>query len=129
MLFGSPVFLFAFLPAVLLLHTALPRSLRNGMLLLASLLFYAWGEPLFVLVMLLSLTGNFVLGLLVDRQRGVPAGRWIMAVAIAFNLGKITNPPQQAIGNTWRAARAPGYLGCALRLDRQVQDARRTIGD
>jgi len=85
MLFGSPVFLFVFLPAVLLLHTLLPRLLRNGMLLLASLLFYAWGEPVFVLVMLVSLAGNYVLGLAVEA-RGPGGGKLAVGAAVAFNL-------------------------------------------
>jgi alginate O-acetyltransferase complex protein AlgI len=84
MLFGSAVFLFVFLPAVLLLHLVLPRPLKNGMLLLASLLFYAWGEPFFVLVMLASLAGNWLFGLAVDARR---ESRLVMGTAVAFNLG------------------------------------------
>jgi alginate O-acetyltransferase complex protein AlgI len=84
MLFGSAVFLFVFLPAVLALHLVLPRPLKNGMLLIASLLFYAWGEPFFVLVMLASLAGNWLFGLAVDRQRG---SRLVLGAAVAFNLG------------------------------------------
>lgn len=45
MLFDSVVFLFSFLPAVLLLYYLLPGMLKNAVLLLASLVFYAWGEP------------------------------------------------------------------------------------
>jgi alginate O-acetyltransferase complex protein AlgI len=88
MLFGSPVFLFAFLPLVLALSLALPRRLRNGMLLLASLVFYAWGEPRFVLVMVASLAGNYVFGRLVDRAaRAGRSARPALALAVAFNLG------------------------------------------
>ena len=45
MLFSSIPFLYYFLPGVLILYFLVPRGLRNGLLLLASLLFYAWGEP------------------------------------------------------------------------------------
>jgi alginate O-acetyltransferase complex protein AlgI len=88
MLFGSPVFQFVFLPLVLALHLILPRPLRNGMLLGASLVFYAWGEPLFVLVMLVSLAMNWLFGLAIDRQRQRKSdgGRSIVAAAVFFNL-------------------------------------------
>ena len=55
MLFSSIPFLYYFLPAVLILYFLVPRKMRNGVLLLGSLLFYAWGEPWFVLVMMLSI--------------------------------------------------------------------------
>ena len=87
MLFGSSVFLFLFLPAVLLGHLVLPRGLRNAFLLLASLLFYAWGEPAFVLVMLGSIAGNFLLGRALESRRGGSAERWIVAATVTFNLG------------------------------------------
>jgi len=48
MLFSSPLFLFLFLPAVLSAYLLLPARLRNRCALVASLLFYAWGEPRFV---------------------------------------------------------------------------------
>jgi len=90
-LFGSPTFLFAFLPAVLLLHLALPRRFRNVLLLVASLVFYAWGEPRFVLVLLVSLLGNYALGRMVAaRARRDPAagpGRAPLVLALVFNLG------------------------------------------
>ncbi len=87
MLFGSPAFLFLFMPVVLALHLVLPRRGRNGMLLLASLLFYAWGEPLFVLVMLASLVGNYFLGRLVDARQEGGGGRAAVGLAVGFNLG------------------------------------------
>ena len=91
MLFGSPVFLFAFLPAVLLLHLLLARvaagRLRNGMLLCASLVFYAFGEPRFVLVMVLSLAANYLFGHWVARARSGGSGRLPLVVAVVFNLG------------------------------------------
>jgi alginate O-acetyltransferase complex protein AlgI len=92
MLFGTPVFLFAFLPAVLLLHLLLPRGARNALLLVASLLFYAWGEPRFALVMLTSIAGNYACGLWVEAARrrlpaGAPAPRAPLVAALVFNLG------------------------------------------
>ena len=70
MLFSSMVFLWCFLPAVLLIYYLLNPKLRNLFLLLASLIFYAWGEPGYIWLMLISIGINYVGGLLVDRLRG-----------------------------------------------------------
>ncbi|WP_233004580.1 MBOAT family O-acyltransferase [Exiguobacterium aurantiacum] len=69
MLFSSTVFLFYFLPIVIGLYFISPRPIKNTILLAASLFFYAWGEPRFVLIMLASIAMNYVFGLLVDRDR------------------------------------------------------------
>jgi alginate O-acetyltransferase complex protein AlgI len=67
MVFPSPVFLFAFLPVVLALHVVVPRAWRNHLLLLASLVFYGWGEALNGWVLLLSILGNWAIGLWLGR--------------------------------------------------------------
>ncbi len=87
MVFSSAVFLFLFLPVLLVLYFTAPRGLRNLLLLLASLLFYAWGEGPFVALMLASIAINYGLGLLVDTRRGRRSGRIALATAIAANLG------------------------------------------
>ncbi len=87
MLFSSTVFLFLFLPLVLALYALVPRSARNVTLLLASLLFYFWGEAFFLLVMLASIAGNHVFGLLVDRARTRVAAKRLVALAVVLNLG------------------------------------------
>ncbi|KGI86214.1 MULTISPECIES: MBOAT family protein [Exiguobacterium] len=69
MLFSSTVFLFYFLPIVIGLYFISPRPVKNMILLAASLFFYAWGEPRFVLIMLASIVMNYVFGRLVDRDR------------------------------------------------------------
>ena len=86
MLFSSPVFLFLFLPVVLLVYATLRRELRNPFLLAASLLFYAWGEKQYVVVMLLSIGWNYLFGLLVDRLHGKRAAFWVLSVSVAGNL-------------------------------------------
>lgn len=58
MVFSSIAFLFQFLPIVVVGYYILPRDARNAWLLLSSLVFYAWGEPSFVAVMILSITVN-----------------------------------------------------------------------
>ena len=79
MLFSSSVFLFLFLPLVLIIYYLALRRWRqsqNVFLLLASLGFYAWGEPWFVLVMIASILANYGFGLWVDAcKRAAPAGR------------------------------------------------------
>lgn len=65
MSFSSCIFIFLFLPALFALYFAIPerfREARNNILLLFSLMFYAWGEPVFVFVMLLSIAVNYVCG-------------------------------------------------------------------
>ena len=69
MVFSSTIFLFAFLPVVLLGYYLLDRRFKNIFLLLASLFFYAWGEPRFVLVMMGSILVNHLFALLIDRTR------------------------------------------------------------
>ena len=62
MLFSSLTFLFYFLPVTLALYYVLPKACRNGVLLVASLFFYAWGEPVYVVLMILSILLNYVCG-------------------------------------------------------------------
>ncbi|MBU1004061.1 MAG: MBOAT family protein [Proteobacteria bacterium] len=87
MVFSSSAFLFFFLPLVLLGYFLLPGRLKNLFLLLASLVFYAWGEVFYVLVMLASIGVNYGSGLLLARA-GSPRGRrLVLGAAVAFNLG------------------------------------------
>src|SRR5439155_635141 len=90
MVFTSPIFLFLFLPSVLAVHFTLRRRGRNVWLLLASLVFYAWGEPDFLPVMLVSIVANFVFGIFIDRAlRGLgAAGRRSHDHRWRFRLGR-----------------------------------------
>ena len=69
MLFSGIPFLFYFLPAVLILYFLVPRKGRNAVLLLASLMFYAWGEPKYVVLMVASILIFYGYGLAVERSR------------------------------------------------------------
>ncbi len=87
MLFSSPIFLFAFLPVFLGLYFALPTiRLRNALLLAGSLLFYAWGETAYVLILVSSIAFNYGFGLWIARTRGQPGVGRILALAITLNL-------------------------------------------
>ena len=69
MLFSSLVFLFIFLPSVIFLYYISPRKLKNSILLIFSLFFYGYGEPKYLIIMLLSIAINYIMGLLVDKYR------------------------------------------------------------
>lgn len=66
MVFSSLLFLFRFLPAVLLVYYIVPHSLRNFVLLIFSLIFYAWGEPVYIILMLVSILISYTGGILID---------------------------------------------------------------
>ena len=87
MLFSSSVFLFIFLPAVLLGHFLLRgQRARNLLLLAASLVFYAWGEPVYVFLMLFSICANYLLGRGIDRRQG-KGRKTLLVLAVAVDLG------------------------------------------
>ena len=69
MLFSSIPFLYTFLPCVLIVYFLSPDRLKNTVLLLASLLFYAWGEPRFVVFMVIAIVQGYVFGLLAEKYR------------------------------------------------------------
>lgn len=72
MVFSSLSFLFLFFPVTFLLHTVVPNwKFRNALLIITSLVFYAWGEPLYVLLLLFSVVVNWALALAVaGREKG-----------------------------------------------------------
>lgn len=86
MVFSSATFLFFFLPCVLALYYLSPMRLRNGVLLLASLVFYAWGEPVYVFLMVGSIGANWVVGLLMARYADTPHEKPVLALGIVFDL-------------------------------------------
>ncbi len=86
MVFSSAVFLFAFLPITLAGYYILPKRFRNYFLTLASLLFYAWGEPKFVLVMLASILANYIFGLLVAGKQEGTGQRVVLTLMVIANL-------------------------------------------
>src|SRR5262245_583740 len=82
MVFSSTIFLFGFLPLVLLLYFIAPKVARNTVLLLASLFFYTWGERQYAVVLIGSIIGNYVAGMLLAKTRS----KWLLAAAIAGNM-------------------------------------------
>lgn len=87
MVFSSLTFLYIFLPSVLLFYyIGKSKKYRNGVLLLFSLLFYAWGEPVYVLLMLLSILVNYFLGLLIKNNENKKIQKSFFIFALFFNL-------------------------------------------
>lgn len=86
MLFSSIPFLYYFLPPVLALYFFAPKKWKNTVLLLASLIFYGWGEPKYVLLMLVSVLLSYLFGLLIERFRTTPAAKAVCILSVAVSL-------------------------------------------
>ena len=87
MLFSSIPFLYYFLPCVLILYFVVPKCLKNTVLLLSSLVFYAWGEPKYVLLMVVSITLGYVFGLLIEVWRGTKLSKLFLILSIVTSIG------------------------------------------
>lgn len=90
MLFSSTTFLYAFLPLVLIVYYIVPHKIRNLILFIFSLVFYAWGEPYYVFLMIASTVVAYITGIFADKQKEntkkiVP--KISMAVAVIWNIG------------------------------------------
>jgi alginate O-acetyltransferase complex protein AlgI len=86
--FSSPIFLFLFLPVVLTLYWVLPgRRARNYWLLISSLVFYAWGEILFLLLLCASTVANYLIGLWLDRTDDPRQRKMAIVSAVVLNIG------------------------------------------
>ena len=86
LLFSSIPFLFYFLPIVLILYFAVPKVFKNSVLLLSSLFFYAWGEPKYVVLMVLSILMGYAFGLLIERFRGKALSKVFVTLSVVFSL-------------------------------------------
>ena len=87
MVFSGAVFLYAFLPLTLAVYALAPQRGRNAVLLIASLLFYAFGEPVYVFLLLLSSVSDWALSLCIERRRGTRTAKLALAVSVLLNLG------------------------------------------
>lgn len=90
MLFSSITFLFAFLALVLILYFIVPRKMKNFVLLIFSLVFYAWGEAVYIVLMLASILVAYVTGIFADKQRKNTSKKIALGAVIAavvWNIG------------------------------------------
>lgn len=85
MIFSSSLFLFIFLPILLCVYYLSAEKYKNMILLIASLIFYAWGEPKNVLIMLLSITVNYMLGIWIEEY--ISARKVFLMITIIYNIG------------------------------------------
>ncbi len=86
MVFSSVIFLFLFLPITLALYAVAGSKFRNALLLLASLLFYAWGEGMYTLIMLVSIAVNYFVGIGIDHFRSRVPAKIFLVLGIVFNI-------------------------------------------
>ena len=89
MLFSSIPFLYYFLPCVLILYHIVPKKIKNGALLLASLVFYAWGEPKYVFLMMGVILLNYVAGILIGKCGQTKKGKMVLWSALAICIGTL----------------------------------------
>ena len=88
MVFSSLIFLFAYLPLVLGIYYLVPRRFRNAFLLFANLIFYGWGEPVYVLLMAVCTAVNFLCGYWIDKYRAdARKAKLFLVLSIAVSLG------------------------------------------
>ena len=87
MLFSSIPFLYYFLPVVLIAYYLAPKSVKNMVLLLASLVFYGWGEPKIVFLMMTSIGLGYVFGILIEKFQNTPWSKVCMIISVGISLG------------------------------------------
>ncbi len=88
MLFSSPVFVCVFLPVVFLLYCVIPSlKLKNALLIAASLIFYAYGEPIYVFLMLFCSLANYIFALCIDRTRSEKFRKLFLVLGVLSDLG------------------------------------------
>lgn len=89
MVFSSLLFMFLYLPAVMLIYYITPRKFRNVMLLVANLIFYGWGEPVLVLLMLFSTFVDYFHGYFIGKYRETnkKKAKMLVASSAIINLG------------------------------------------
>lgn len=87
MVFSSLIFIFRFLPVFLLVYYLVPRYWKNAVLLIGSIVFYAFGEPKYVLLIIASVLVNYLLAAGIGRSRGRAVRTLLLLVDIIFNIG------------------------------------------
>ena len=87
MVFSSTVFLFYFLPIVLFIYYIVPKKFKNIVLLIFSIIFYAYGEPKFIFIMIFSIVFTYIFGILINKYKNTKYSKIILIISICFNLG------------------------------------------
>ena len=88
MVFSSTIFIFIYLPIALMLYYITPFKWRNLVLLIENLVFYSWGEPVYVFLMLASVAVDYFLALMIERShnKGEKGKKWLI-ISVIINIG------------------------------------------
>ena len=89
MLFSSITFLYYFLPIVLIIYHIVPDKWKNGTLLLASLVFYAWGEPKFIFLMIGMILIHYLSGILIGKFGKTKISKIILMITLFIGVGTL----------------------------------------
>ncbi len=91
MVFSSILFMFIYLPIVLSIYYIVPLKWRNPWLFIVNLVFYGWGEPVYIVLMLVSILINYISGIFVGkyRQDDKPKAKRVLVINIIFNLAML----------------------------------------
>jgi len=87
MLFSSITFLYVFLPIIVALYFIVPYKVKNYVLLLASLIFYAWGEPKYIIIMIVQIILGYIFAIIIDKYRDKSSVKYMLAMIVIVNLG------------------------------------------
>ena len=90
MLFSSIPFLYYFLPAVLIVYFAVPKRIKNAVLLLSSLIFYGWGEPKYVILMIATIAAFYFCGLGIGRAKSRKTQKIWLTVSVVIGIALLT---------------------------------------
>ena len=89
MLFSSIPFLYYFLPLVIITYIIVPYKLKNAVLLFFSLDFYGWGEPRYLIFMIISILSGYILGLLIEKYHDTKFSKLFLICSLAISLGML----------------------------------------
>ena len=87
MVFSSITFLFYFLPIVLAIYYIVPKNWKNTILLIASLAFYFYGEPKYILLMISSIIITYIFGILIDKNYNTTKAKIYLIISISISVG------------------------------------------
>lgn len=87
MVFSSMLFIWLFLPLLLAIYFIADKKFKNIILLIFSLIFYAWGEPIYILLMIFSITLNYIFGLLIDKYKNKSIKKILLLLTIVIDIG------------------------------------------
>ena len=87
MIFSSLSFLFFFLPLLLVIYYISKDNYKNYILLIFSLIFYSWGEPVYILLMILSIIINYIVAILIDKYKDKKIKKFILIIGILIDIG------------------------------------------